>query len=224
MRLLLKAMNHPRMAPKLEDDQYVVLGVAPGGGAYTFVNDRKIKSLASAAGKRIAVLDYDPVQAKMISAIGATPVPSNIVSAPTKFNNGVVDILAAPLIAYGFMELHKGMTPNGGIVNYPLTQTSLQLIGRTEKFPTPIAQLVREAFFKSFDNIMIRLDSENDKIPKHWWIDVPDAEKGSYEEMMLEARLKLRDENYYHPGMLKLQRKVRCKINPSRIECSNPKE
>lgn len=224
MRLLLKVLNNPKMAPKLEDKNYVVLGVAPGGGAYTFVNDRKISSLASAAGKRIAVLDYDPTQAKMIAALGATPVPSNIVSAPTKFNNGVVDVLAAPLIAYGFMELHKGMTPNGGIVNYPLTQTTLQLIGRTEKFPTPVAQLVREAFYAGFDKIVSRLDEENKDIPKHWWIEVPESEKPGYENMMLEARLQLRSEDYYHAGMLKLQRKVRCKLDPSRIECTNPKE
>ena len=189
-----------------------------------FVNDRTINTLANAAGKRVAVLDYDPTQAEMVSQIGATPVASDIVSAPNKFNNGVVDVLAAPLVAYEVLELYKGMSPDGGIIDYPLAQITMQLIGRKDKFPNEVAQLVREEFFNSYHLIKERLDQEAAKVPDRWWIDIPDADKREYETMMQEARLTLREKGYYDADMLTLQRKIRCKLNPSKGECADPVE
>lgn len=224
MRILLQVLANPKSAEKMVSGDYVVLGIAPAGGAYVFVNDRSINTLANAAGKRVAVLDYDPTQAEMVSQVGATPVPSNIVSAPNKFNNGVVDVLAAPLVAYEVLELYKGMSPDGGIVRYPLAQISMQLIGRKEKFPNEVAQLVREEFYNSYDTIMDRLAQENAKVPDRWWIEIPADDKQEYETMMQEARLTLREKNYYDADMLTLQRKIRCKLSPERSECAEPVE
>jgi hypothetical protein len=224
MRVLLQAVNHPRNADKMVSGEYVVLGIAPAGAAYVFVNDRSISSLARAAGKKVAVLDYDRTQAEMVSQIGATPIASDIVSAPNKFNNGVVDVLAAPLVAYEVLELYKGMTPNGGIVRFPLAQITMQLIGRHDKFPNEIAQLVREAFLENYDLIMSRLGEEIDKVPARWWIDIPERDQQEYEVMMQQARLHLRDQNYYDPDMLTLQRRVRCRFDGGRAECVNPVE
>jgi hypothetical protein len=224
MRVLLQAVNHPRNAHNMVSGEYVVLGIAPAGAAYVFVNDRSISSLAKAAGKKVAVLDYDRTQAEMVSQIGATPISSDIVSAPNKFNNGVVDVLAAPLVAYEVLELYKGMTPNGGIVRFPLAQITMQLIGRHDKFPNEIAQLVREAFLQNYDLIMARLGEETSKVPPRWWIDIPQRDQQEYEIMMQQARLHLRDQGYYDPEMLALQRRVRCRFDGSRAECVNPVE
>lgn len=224
MRILLQVLASPRSATKMVSNDYVIMGIAPAGGAYIFVNDRSISTLSKAAGKKVAVLDYDPTQARMVAQIGATPISSDIVSAPNKFNNGVVDVLAAPLIAYEAVELYKGMSPNGGIVNYPLAQISMQLIGRSDRFPNEIAQLVREAFFEGYDRIMARLHEEAGKVPNKWWIEIPDEDKIEYETMMQQARIQLRDENYYDAEMLTLQRKIRCKLEGSRAECANPVE
>lgn len=224
MRILLQVLASPKSADKMADNNYVVMGIAPAGGAYIFVNDRSITSLSKAAGKKVAVLDYDPTQARMVAQVGATPISSDIVSAPNKFNNGVVDVLAAPLIAYEPLELYKGMGDNGGVINYPLAQISMQLIGRSDKFPNEIAQLVREAFYEGYDQIMTRIDAEAAKVPSKWWIEIPEEDKSEYEQMMMEARIQLRDEDYYDGEMLTLQRKIRCKLDQARAECSNPKE
>lgn len=224
MKILLQVMASPKSADKMVSGEYVILGLASAGGAYVFVNDRTINTLANAAGKRVAVLDYDPTQAEMVSQIGATPVASDIVSAPNKFNNGVVDVLAAPLVAYEVLELYKGMSPDGGIINYPLAQITMQLIGRKDKFPNEVAQLVREEFFNSYHLIKERLDQEAAKVPDHWWIEIPDSDKREYETMMQEARLTLREKDYYDADMLTLQRKIRCKLNPSKGECADPVE
>lgn len=224
MRVLLQAVNHPKNADNMVSGEYVILGIAPAGAAYVFVNDRSISSLAKAAGKKVAVLDYDRTQAEMVSQIGATPISSDIVSAPNKFNNGVVDVLAAPLVAYEVLELYKGMTPNGGIVRFPLAQITMQLVGRSDKFPNEIAQLVREAFLQNYDVIMTRLGEETGKVPARWWIDIPERDQQEYEIMMQQARLHLRDQGYYDPEMLALQRRVRCRFDGSRAECVNPVE
>jgi|TARA_R110002073_G_scaffold25832_3_gene85339 hypothetical protein len=224
MRILLQVLASPKSADKMADNNYVVMGIAPAGGAYIFVNDRSITSLSKAAGKKVAVLDYDPTQARMVAQVGATPISSDIVSAPNKFNNGVVDVLAAPLIAYEPLELYKGMGNNGGVINYPLAQISMQLIGRSDKFPNEIAQLVREAFYEGYDQIMTRINAEATKVPAKWWIEIPEEDKSEYEQMMMEARIQLRDEGYYDGEMLTLQRKIRCKLDQARAECSNPKE
>lgn len=189
-----------------------------------FVDDREINTLAKAAGKRVAVLDYDPVQAEMISGIGATPVVADIVNAPNMFNTGVVDVLAAPLAAYEVMELYKGLEPDGGIVDLPLTHITAQLIGRSEVVPNELAQFVREAFYQGFDEIISRVRMEEEKVPDKWWIEIPAEDRLEYDRMMQQARVELRDKGYYSGDMLTLQRKIRCRANGAREECTDPVE
>lgn len=224
MRLGLKLMADSRSAERMVSNGYVVMGIAPAGAAHVFVDDRKINTLAKAAGKRVAVLDYDPVQAEMISGIGATPVVADIVNAPNMFNTGVVDVLAAPLAAYEVMELYKGLEPDGGIVDLPLTHITAQLIGRSEVVPNELAQFVREAFYQGFDEIISRVRMEEEKVPDKWWIEIPAEERREYDRMMQQARVELRDKGYYSADMLTLQRKIRCRANGAREECTDPVE
>ncbi|MED5238868.1 MAG: putative solute-binding protein [Pseudomonadota bacterium] len=220
MHTLLQVMAHPKQAGHMVQGDYVVMGIYPAGAAHIFVNDRSISSLAKAAGRRVAVLDYDQTQAEMVASIGATPVSTDIVSAPNKFNNGQIDILPAPLIAYEILELYKGMKPDGGIVDYPLTQLTMQLIGRLDKFPNEVAQLIREASFEAYPQVIARLNQETDRVPAKWMISIPEKDKQEYEVMMQEARTALKNRDYYSADMLTLQRKIRCKFNPARAECS----
>ncbi len=220
MQTLLQVLSHPRHAGHMVQGDYVVMGIFPAGAAHIFVNDRSISSLAKAAGKRVAVLDYDETQAEMVAAIGATPVTTDIVSAPNKFNNGQIDILPAPLVAYELLELYKGMSPDGGVVDYPLTQLSMQLIGRLDKFPNEVAQLIREASFEAYPEVIKRIEQETRRVPDRWMIAIPDKDKREYEVMMQDARDALRAQEYYSADMLSLQRKIRCKFDPTRSECS----
>ena len=224
MRTLLQVLAHPSQAGRMVQGEYVIMGIFSGGAAHVFVNDKRISSLARAAGKKVAVLDYDKTQSEMVAGIGATPVPSDIVSAPNKFNNGVVDILAAPLIAYELLELYKGMEPDGGIVDYPIAQISMQLVARRDRIPNEAAQLVREVFFESYQQIIDRVHEETKNIPDRWWIEIPDDDKREYEVMMREVRLQLRERGYYSADMLTLQRRIRCKLDSSRAECADPQE
>ncbi|MFP1684485.1 putative solute-binding protein [Alloalcanivorax sp. C16-1] len=223
LRMLLKVLADPRSAPRMTQGEYVVLGVAPAGGAYIFVNDKRINTLGKAAGKKVAVLDYDPVQAEMVGDLGAAPVPTDIVHAPGLFNNGVVDVLAAPLAAYQLMELYKGLDPDGGIIDYPLAQITLQLVGHKDRVSPELAQITRELFFQSYDDFLGRVRQETKVVPQHWFVTIPEEDKREYEVMMREAREELRQRGYYSADMLTLQKKIRCKLDNTRAECSDIK-
>lgn len=220
MYTLLRVLADPSQAAKMVQGEYVIMGIFPAGAVYIFVDDKRISSLDAAAGKKVAVLGYDPVQAEMVAAIGATPVPSDIVSAPNKFNNHVVDILPAPLVAYEYLELYKGMTPDGGIVDYPLTRMTMQLVGRLDKFPNVVAQLIREASLDAYWRIRERLKIETDRVPEHWWVRISDKDRHNYDLMLKQAREQLREKGYYSGEMLDLQKRIRCKYDPSRAECA----
>ena len=224
MNLLMRVLASPQNADKMEEGNYVVMGMAPMGAVYFFVNDRSISSISKAAGKRVAVMDYDSVQTEMVLGFGASPVPTSIVNAGSMFNNRVVDVLPSPLVGYHVMELYKGIGDNGGIVNYPFTQITLQLVGRKDKFPQEVAQLIREDFYSRFQEIEEMVAKQTGDVPESVWIEIPDEDKADYQSVMQDARIKLRDRDYYDGSMLTLQRKVRCKFEPARSECTNPVE
>ena len=224
MDILMRVLTDPRQAEMMEEGNYVIMGIAPAGAAYIFVNDREINSLAQAAGKRVAVLDYDETQAEMVAQVGATPVPSDISSAPNRFNNNVVDVLAAPLAAYEVMELYRGMEPDGAIIDYPLAQITMQLVGRRDRFPTEVAQLVRESFYENISEIREQVRAEEERVPERWFEPIPEEDQQEYEVMMQDARIQLRDDDYYHADMLTLQRRIRCRLEPDRYECTDPVE
>lgn len=222
LRLLLQVLSTPsKYTDKLDSGSYKIMGIAPAGGAYIFVNDRKINTLAKAAGKKVAVLDYDKTQAILVAQVGATPVASDITNFSTKFNNGVVDVIAAPLIAYDALELYKGLSPDGGIIDYPLVQLTMQLVAHNESFSNEVTQKSREYFFNNLDRILEALNKEAQAVDPKWWVQIPDADKREYEIMMQQARIQLRDDGFYNGDMLTLERKVRCKLDASRPECSN---
>lgn len=79
--------------------RYEVVGVIPVGDAYLLVNDRSINTVAKAAGKKIAVLDYDEAQKIMVQQVGAQAVSADVTNFGAKFNNHQVDIIGAPAAA-----------------------------------------------------------------------------------------------------------------------------
>lgn len=224
MKTLLRTLAHPNLSKYMVSNKYQTLAVAPAGAAYLFVDDRRMNSLAQAAGKKVAVLDFDPGQSKMVTQIGAAPVSTTLATAPNLFNNGTVNVLPAPLIAYEVLELYKGMAPDGGIVDYPIVQLTAQLIAHTDRFPPAIASLIREVAADSFGSIQTALEKEAGKIPAHWWIQVSEHNQQEYDGMMRAARLKLRESGYYDGTMLSIMKRIRCSQDPQRPECSQQTE
>lgn len=224
MYTALRALSSPKNAAKMTKGNIEVAGIIPIGSVYLFVKDKNMNTIVKVAGKKIAVLDSDYSQAKMVTRIGATPVPIDITSIGSKFNNGAVDVVAVPAIAYEAFELYKGLGDQGGVVNYPFMQLTHQFLINADAFPAGFGQKSRETMLSYFDEAMSMAKEEEAKIDKKFWIEIPKSDKLEYEALMAEMRVWMRDEGYYHPETLTLMRKIRCRTDPTRTECANPKE
>ena len=225
----ISLLSRPEFATRMTNRDYEVVGIIPLGAAYIMVNDRKINTLAKAAGKKVAVFDFDKSQAKLVQRIGAQPVAVDFTSVGGKFNNGEVQIMAGPALIFKPMELSKGMIGangevKGAIIRFPLMQVTGVLMMHRGKFPDGLGQIVREV---SSLNLAPAYDfvyqTEND-IPVKYWMDVPGTDKPGYLKMMREARIAMTQDGYYDKTMMQFLKRVRCKFEPTNYECSMNEE
>ena len=220
MDMVLKTLASPRMAPLMRNGHYEVVGNIPLGAAYVMVNDRAINSIEKAAGKKVAVMEWDKSQAKMVQRMGAQPVASDVINFVGKFNNGQVDIIAAPALAFKPLEIYRGLGDKGAIYRFPLVMLSAALSIRHDRFPPDVGQKLREFVFTQIDKAYAFVDREEKGIPEKYWLDLPANEKIKYVEMMRQARIQMTAEGDYDPRMMSLLKRVRCTKNPGAAECS----
>lgn len=225
MKTLLTMLSNPVVSSLAINGRYQVAAVVPIGAIFVMVNDRRINSLEKAAGKRVVVLEWDPTQAKMISNIGAQPVPADFATYASKFNNGQADIIASPAMGYQPLELHKGIGKNGGVIRFPLLQATATVLIRRDLLLPKIPDLdhrlnqVRQVGLQYLDGVFELLKTAENDIPKPLWIDLPKADADKYYRMLREARLYLTKDGVYAPVMMSMLKRVRCKHVPSDAEC-----
>lgn len=214
----LNARNAAKMVSA--NKKYEVVGIAPLGAAYLFVNDKSINTVAKAAGKKIAVLDYDQAQKKMVQQIGAQPVSSDITNFASKFNNGQVDIIGAPAYAFKPLELHKGLGSKGAMVNFPILMVSGNVIIHPDKFATGFGQKSRDWFVKQLPKAFSSIAKLEAAIPAKYKMDIPAADKEGYQKLMRESRIALTKQGIYDPAMMSVLKKARCSVDKTNFECS----
>ena len=220
----MQTLADPRFAPDMKKGKYEVVGVVPVGDAFLMVNDRNINTVAKAAGKKIAILDYDTAQKKMVQQIGAQAVSADVTNFGSKFNNGEVDIIGAPAAVFRPLELHKGLGTKGAIVNYPILQVSGNLLIHHEKFPEGFGQKSRTWIKGQLPRSLQILGKMKSDIPAKYWMEVPEGDKLGYQKMMREARIQLTKEGVYDKKMMELLWRARCAENRQSFECTLPDE
>ncbi|MFA9203066.1 MAG: putative solute-binding protein [Flavobacteriales bacterium] len=219
-RAVMQLVSKPQLATDMVQNGYEVAGVTPMGSAYLFVNDRSINTLAKAAGKKIAVLDYDKAQARMVQRVGAQPVSADITTFGGMFNNGQVDIVGAPAIAFKPLELHKGLGAKGAIAKFPILQVTGNIIIRQNKFPAGFGQKSREWVATQLPRALAMAEKTEKDIPAKYWMEIPANDQVGYIKLMREARIELTKEGFYNTKMMSLLKRVRCQQNPSSFECA----
>lgn len=231
LEMVLAAINKPSASDYMKEGDYEVAGVFPLGAAYLFVSDRGMDTVEDLAGKRIATLDHHPDAVHMVNYVNASVEPSSITDFGGKFNNRSVDAAYAPGWAYEALELYRGIGDQGGIVDYPLGQLTMQIVMRDDVLTDEEAQTSREVAFDQFDTALDRVREYEKAIPDDAWIEIPDSDIADYQEMFRQNRIELRDgvdangdevKQVYHGEMLTLLRKVRCRINQDASECTAP--
>lgn len=223
LKLAVKVMQglaSPTFAKHMVRGKYEVVGVIPVGDAFLMVNDRSINTVAKAAGKKIAVLDYDEAQKIMVQQIGAQAVSADVTNFGAKFNNGQVDIIGAPAAVFKPLELYKGLGNKGAIVNYPILQVTGNIIIHPEKFPAGYGQKSREWVKSQLPRAFGILGKMKADIPTKYWMQVPAADKSGYQKLMRESRVDLTKRGVYDKRMMKLLWQFRCKEDPKNFECS----
>lgn len=216
----LAILAKPNAAQYMMNGNYEVVGIAPMGAAYLFTRDRSINSVAKMSGKKIAILDYDKAQAKMVQKVGAQPVASDVMNFAGKFNNGSVDIIGAPAAAFKPLELFKGLGTKGAIAQFPLVQISLQMYIRHDKFPQGFGQKSREYIYTQVPRALELAVKAEKEIDKRYWMQIPDADQEKYTLMIREARISLMNDGIYDKRTLSVLKKVRCQIKPADAECA----
>ena len=217
---VMQGLASHSFAKYMKNGNYEVVGVVPVGDAYLMVRDRNINTVAKAAGKKIAVLDYDQAQKIMVQQIGAQAVSADVTNFASKFNNGQVDIIAAPAAVFRPLELHKGLGTTGAIVNYPILQVTGNLIIHPDKFPQGYGQKSRDWIKTQLPRANSILGKMKAEIPARYWMDVPSADQAGYQNLMRESRIALTKQGVYDKHMMKLLWQFRCKNQPSNFECS----
>lgn len=170
VRKLIQTYASPAATKLMTEGNNEIGGIIPLGAAYPIVADRKINTIEALAGKRIAAFDHDKAQAVMIQRIGAQPVSADITNFSTKFNNGAVDMIAAPTMAYKPLELAKGIGKNGAITRFPIMILTYQMVINRTKFPDGFGVKSREYWSSQFDRAMQLIKQADASIPPPGWI------------------------------------------------------
>lgn len=224
LRNVITTLSNPRLADRMVNAGVEVVGIIPLGAAYVHVRDRSINSIEKAAGRRIAVFDYDKSQARMVQQLGAQPVAADITNFGTKFNNGQVDIIAAPAIAFKPLELHRGLGTTGAIYRFPLIQLTANVLIRKDRFPADFGVKSRAYVQSQLDVANRMVDAAEREIPSRYWLELNAADRSKYFQMMKEARMQMTRDGFYDPRMMNLLKRVRCQIAPTDAECADSTE
>ena len=222
---VIQLLARPEYDAKMVNRDYEVVGIVPLGAAYIMVNDRRIDTLSKAAGKKVAVMNFDGTQKKLVQNVGAQPVSVDLLTVGGKFNNKEVDIMAGPALLFKPLELKKGMTDKngnvvGGIIRFPLIQVTGTLIMHRNKFPAGMGPIAREMISKQLSPAFQFVDKLEREVPNKYWFDIREADKPGYIKIMREARIQMTKEGFYDPTMMKILKKVRCGQTPSSFECA----
>jgi len=224
VRLIIRTFASPAAEKLMTDGNYEIGGITPLGAAYPILNDRKVNTVEALAGKRIAAFDYDKAQAVMIQRIGAQPVSADITNFSTKFNNGAVDMIAAPTMAYKPLELYKGIGSKGAITRFPILILTYQMVFNRTKFPDGFGVKSREYWAGQFDRSMQLIRQADASIPPSTWMDLSAENSYKYTLMLRESRIDIAEKGLYDKRGLKVIKKIRCKVNPADPECTTKSE
>jgi hypothetical protein len=218
------ASTTPQVTALMTQGIYEVGGITAAGAAYPFVNDRKLNTVEALAGKRIAAFDYDRAQAAMIQRIGGIAVSADISNFHTKFNNGQVDMMAAPTMAYAPLELFRGIGSKGGVGRFPLMVVSYQMVFNRTKFPEGFGEKSRTYWMTQYDRVQQVIRAADARVPKEAWIEIEPEAAVRYTLLLREARIQMAQQGLYDRRGLQVLKRVRCHVNPVDAECATKSE
>ena len=224
LRKVIQVFASPQAAKLMVNGNHEVGGIFPLGAAYPMVRDRNINSVEALAGKKIAAFDYDKAQGMMIQRIGAQPVSVDVTNIGPKFNNGFLDMVTLPAVAYKPFELHKGIGKTGGIGRLPIVIPTVQIMLNKNKFPAGFGEKSRLFWLSQYDRALGLVAAAEKAIPAAMWQDLPPEVLPKYVVMLREARISIAKQGLYDKTTMNILKRARCSVNPADAECATPRE
>lgn len=218
-RNLLTLMGNPKVAGDMVDGDYEAAGIIPLGSAYLTTKDRNINTLAKIEGKRIGVLEVDPVQRRMALKVGAKPVLMTIDNAANKFQTGQIDILPAPSMGFTPLEIYRSMGANGGVARFPLSFMTLNFIIKHDAYPAGFGQKSRAWFANQAPRLMNKVIRDDASVPAKYWFDIPSEDQVGYLRILRQMRIEFVQNKTYNPKMMSLLKRLRCQQDATNYEC-----
>ena len=234
MRLLLKTLFDPKLEPLTISGPYQIVSVFPVGAQYLHIKDRSVENIEQLAGKKVSVINWGTSLGAAMQKVGFTSVGNDIGEFTKAFNANEIDALVAPAMVYWPYELKQGLGEKGGIYSTPVAQMTASLVinrdllkkkspdidNRVAAFRAMTSQFQDEMLDKIFNTI----DKTEKDVPKKYWMILEPQNEKKYEEALRQARIQLTKEGVYDEKMMKVLKKIRCKIEPNAPECSNNEE
>jgi hypothetical protein len=220
LELALGTLARPRAGKLMTEGNYEVVATFPVGSMFAFVNDKTIDSIDDFAGKKLAILNGDPQARKFAALAGASPFDVTLSTFAGQFNNGNVDILLMPALAYNTFELYHGLGENGGIIDYRLYYGMLQTIAKRDQFPKDFGFKMRRYMLTRLDAMERMVREAEEEIPSKYWIQISQFTKDEIDHFSKRVRMALKADKVNHPTALKLMWKIRCRLDRSRGECA----
>jgi hypothetical protein len=219
LELAIATLSRPRAGNLMIEGNYEVVTTFPVGSMYAFVRDKNTNTIEKFAGKKLAILNEDPQMQKFADLAGAAKVNVTLSDFAGKFEQGIVDILIMPALAYNTFELYKGLGEEGGIIDYRLYYGMLQTISKRDQFPEDFGFNMRNYMLTRLKEMNKMVIDAEEEIPDKYWIETNQFVKDDIDHFSKRVRLSLQDRDVNNPTALKLFWKIRCRLDPSRGEC-----
>ncbi|HMV67138.1 MAG TPA: DUF6091 family protein [Myxococcota bacterium] len=223
LQTAITQLARPESAIVMTSGGWETAGIYPAGAVYLYVRDGTIRTAAQLAGKKISAISDDQAALTMIREVGAAGVGANTATFGPMFNNGSVDACYAPATALEPLELYKGISNGGGIIDFTLSQLTFQVVINKSWFPEGFGQWGRSFAASQFGAAKALVAAAEAKAQPHK-LTIPNTDKPGYDQKFQAVRLRLRDQGVYNARILTLLRRVRCNADGSRAECATQVE
>lgn len=222
LKTLSKSLSSAKAEKLISNGKYQMAGLFPIGEIYTFVRDKSNVQISAISGKKVSILNADVASERFAKVVGASPVHVSLATWGGQFNNGNVDVMFAPALAFNTFELYKGLGETGGIIDYNILYAVMEMVVNTETAPGGFADKMRKHALSRFAELENTVKQAHSEIPQKYWVTLDEKTKGEYEAMSKKIRLALRDEQAYDAKAISILWKIRCKFNPGATECAAP--
>lgn len=219
MKYLMQVLASTHAHKKMQQGDYHVVGVIPIGDNYLFTHDGKKPTLKRTFNGKAAIVNSDVSQKALFDAFDMEIINGkNTAAAAGAYNLADADVVMAPLVGYNMFNLGSGLK-HGTIVDYPLSQMTLQVISRVDTIPPEVGQFLREDLFIKLNMLYREVEKNSKEVPREKMIKLSNRESKILDSKIAAIRDKVTQEGGYNKGMMKLQKKIRCKIDKQREEC-----